>query len=283
MIIELFGPPGAGKTTFARALAASLRAHGYTVDLILSQRPAEGLSCETPSSSGLNPRHTLPMIRRLTRPFAEVLTMARHPLIISQDVRTALDLVRIMPPSDILWLLRLIQYLTRLSRSWFRTADAGRIVLFDQAFVQAVCSLALLCRAADELLISQALDEIPQSDLLVLLNTPNEVVRARLDDRERHASRMERLLELDLATSLKSLAIVDSLHEMLRKRGRFATNATSLDEHSLHQSVERIEKQMTAQYDMERRAAARQSQAGSDRFCADRSFKASRQPLVGGR
>lgn len=281
MIIELFGPPCAGKTTFACALAASLRAHGYPVDLVLSQRPAERLSQETPASDA-HPRHTLPMIRRLTRPFAEVLTMARHPLTISQDVRTALDLIRIMPPSDILWLLRLIQYLTRLSRSQFQTADAGRIVLFDQAFVQAVCSLAVLCPAADELLISQALDKIPQSDLIVRLTAPTEVVSARLRDRERNATRMERLLELDLATSLKSLVIVGSLHEMLRTKGRFVTDVASLDQHSLHQSVERVERQIAMQYNVERRAAPSRNQADYDLFYADRSLKTPRQPLVGG-
>ena len=38
MIIEAFGPPGAGKTTFNRALAQRLRQRGYSVDLILFPR-----------------------------------------------------------------------------------------------------------------------------------------------------------------------------------------------------------------------------------------------------
>ena len=41
MIIELFGPPGAGKTTFAQALKRHLREAGYIVEPVFSNRPAE--------------------------------------------------------------------------------------------------------------------------------------------------------------------------------------------------------------------------------------------------
>jgi thymidylate kinase len=283
MIVELFGAPGAGKTTFARALAARLRERGYTVDLILSHRPAERSSRQALSGPDPHPRRQiLPMARRVIRPIAEMLTMVRHPLAVSRDVRAALSLIRILPPSDTLWSLRMTQYLLRLSRAWLRAANTGHIVLFDQAFVQAVCSLALLCGATDDLLISQVLDEIPQSSLLVLLKAPINVVESRLRDRAHRASRMERLLELDLATNLKSLSVVESLHEMLRKKGKLVMNVTSLDQYSLHQSVERIEKQITAQYDMELRAATRQSQTGSDLFRADRSVETPTQPPVEG-
>jgi adenylate kinase family enzyme len=64
MIIELFGPPGAGKTTFARALAARLRERGHTVDLILSQRPAERSPHEIRSASNLSAQRISSMIRR---------------------------------------------------------------------------------------------------------------------------------------------------------------------------------------------------------------------------
>src|ERR1700688_2647775 len=100
MIIELFGPPGAGKTTFARALAARLREHGHTVDLILSCRPAEGSSTSARPASDLPVQQLSSMIRRLTRPVAEMLTMARHPMTTSHDVRTAVKLVKILPPSS---------------------------------------------------------------------------------------------------------------------------------------------------------------------------------------
>jgi thymidylate kinase len=273
MIIELFGPPGAGKTTFARALAARLRERGYIVDLVLSQRPAERSPHEIRSASDLSTQQISSMIRRLTRPFAEMLTMARHPLTSSHDVGTALNLIKILPPSNTLWSLRVAQYVSRLSRAWFQASNTGHIVLFDQAFVQAVCSLVLLCGVVDELLISHALDAIPKSDLLVRLDAPTEILEARLVDRQRLESRIERLLELDLATSLKSLAIVDCLHELLRKGGRQIMNAASLDQHSLNEAVEQVEKQITAQFGMEQRGAARRNQACPNSICVDQTLE----------
>src|SRR5207244_2704866 len=133
MIIELFGPPGAGKTTFGRTLAARLRERGHTVDLILSHRPAERSPHQSRSASDLRARQISPMILRLARPFAEMLEMARHPSTISQDVGTALTLIKMLRPPNPLWSLRLAQYMSRLSRAWFQASYAGHIVLFDQA------------------------------------------------------------------------------------------------------------------------------------------------------
>jgi hypothetical protein len=132
----------------------------------------------------------------------------------------------------------------------------------------------------DEVLISHALDEIPQSDLLVLLYAPAEIVEARLRDRQRLESRMERLLEMNLATSLKSLAIIGCLHELLGKKGRRVTNVASLDQHSLQEAVERMEKQITAQFSAERRAAARRDPACADSFRVDGPLEKPAQRLV---
>ena len=264
MIIELFGPPGAGKTTFARALAAHLREHGHTVNLILSSRPAERWSSELDCPSDLQAQHLSFLIGRLARPFTELLAMARNPSTASQDIRIALNLIKVMRCSRSIWTLRLAQYLSRLSRAWSQASKTGDIVLFDQAFVQAICSLALLCGVADEPLISHALDEIPKSDFLVLLSAPAEIVELRLRDRQSQESRMERLLEIDPVTSLKSLAIIDRLCELLLEKGRQVTTVASLDQRSLHEAVERIEQQIVGQFDAERRSTTAPNYAWAD-------------------
>lgn len=279
MIVELFGPPGAGKTTFAQALAARLHEHGHAVDLILSHRPGERSPCDKSPVSDRRRRQILPMISRLAGPFGKMLSMARHPFAVSRDVTAALTLIRVMPPPDVLWQLRLTQYLMRLSQTWAQAADAGRIVLLDQAYVQAVCSLAMLSGTTDETLISQALDHAPKPDLAVLLSAPTEVVKIRLRDRERHASRMERLLELDLATNLKSLAIVECLDAVLRKKGMQVAYAASLDQGSLRESVERVEAKILAQ-DL---IGLSPRYTRSDSTRSDQAVEAIRPQLVRGR
>jgi thymidylate kinase len=273
MIVELFGSPGAGKTTFARALAARLHERGHTVDLILSHRPAEHSPHQIRRGLDLSTQQISSTIRRLTRPFAETLTMVRHPFTLSHDVGTALTLIKILPPSSIFWSLRLAQYVSRLSRAWLQASNNSHIVLFDQAFVQAVCSLVLFCGAADELLISNALDAIPKSDLLVRLDAPAEILEARLRDRERLEGRVGRLLELDLATNLRSSAIVDCLQDLLRKAGRQVTNAASLDQLSLHNAVEQVEKLITVRFSVEQRQAERPNQVCADSIRVDQPLE----------
>jgi deoxyadenosine/deoxycytidine kinase len=108
----------------------------------------------------------------------------------------------------------------------------------------------------DERLISAALDAIPKSDLLVHIHAPAETLETRLLERERLGGRFERLLEFDLATNLRSLAIVDCLSELLLKRGRQIMTASSLDQHSLDEAAEQVEKQITARFGLEQRGAA---------------------------
>jgi thymidylate kinase len=275
MIIELFGAPGAGKTTFAQALATRLRGNGQTVGLMLSYRPAEN----SPATD-MHDHQVSPVLRRLARPLAETLTMVRHPVSFSHHLSAAQDLIKTMPPSHNLWRLRLAQNLSRLSRAWSQALKAEHIVLFDQAFVQAVCSLALLCESSNQRLISRALDKSPEADLLVLLQAPADVLEARLCERQQHESRMERLLEFDLATNLRSSAVIDCMLELLLSKGRQVAIVTSLDQHSLQDGLESIERQVAAQFSSQRRTARSGNPADIDSLKADRQLAIPTQPLV---
>src|SRR5713101_7632527 len=243
MIIELFGPPGAGKPTFARALTARLREGGHLRELRLIYRPTERLPvldrCGAAAGRYLNAE-----IHRLSRPLLEMLTIARHPLANSRDVKTAVHLVRLLPPTNIFASIKNGQYISRLSHSWYEKSGAAPIVLFDQAFVQAVCSLALRAGVANDTPIANALDYAPKSDLLIRLEAPLELLKARLHDRRRLQSTVEQLFEPDLKTSLASIPMIDRLHNLLLQRGRSMLSASSLDQRSLGESVNRIEKEV---------------------------------------
>jgi len=243
MIIELFGPPGAGKTTFARALTVRLRERGQLAELKLSFRPTEGLLVLDPCGPAAG-RYQNAVIHRLRRPLGEMLTIARHPFANSRDVKTAVHLVRLLPSANILASIKNGQYISRLSHVWYEKSRAAHIVLFDQGFVQAVCSLALLAGVANDTPIANALDYAPISDLLIRLEAPWELLRARLHDRRRLQSTIEQLFEPDLKTSLASISMIDRLHDLLLQRGRSVLSASSLDQRSLGESVNRIEKEV---------------------------------------
>jgi thymidylate kinase len=249
MIVELFGHPGVGKTTFARALAARLKERGAAVELILSYRPAERVAALDPCATA--PAKAI-LARRLARPIFEMLALARHPLINAQGVISAVSLVRKLPPRTVLSAMREVQYIARLSSSWHRACHEPHIVVFDQAYVQAVSSLAAHCSAMDEAQLADTLELAPRPDLLIRLEAPLEVLRARLHHRKCLQSAIERLFELNVQANLESMAIIDRLTNVLRERGQPMTCIASLDEASLRQGVEKIVRQIMGEMTAER-------------------------------
>ncbi len=71
-----------------------------------------------------------------------------------------------------------------------------------------------------------------------------ELLKARLHDRRRLQSTVEQLFEPDLKTSLASIPMIDRLHNLLLQRGRSVLSASSLDQRSLGESLNMIEKEV---------------------------------------
>jgi hypothetical protein len=245
MIVELFGAPGSGKTTFANALTARLRERRLRAELNLSWRPTE---CPPVLAVGgkTGVRYQNVWVHRITRPVREMLTIARHPLANSRDISTSVRLVRRLPPKGIVLSIKNTQYLSRLSHAWYDQENASYIAVFDQAFVQAVCSLALVAGVTDDTIITQALGDVPKSDLFVSLEAPLELLKARLCNRWRLQSTIERLLEADLARSLASLSMTDRLRSIMLKQGWPVLRASSLDQDSLQKSVDVVANEIIA-------------------------------------
>lgn len=254
MMIELFGTPASGKTTFARALTARLRELGYIVEQRLSARPTERDSVSNPFE-GDDERHKNILLRRASRPLAEILTIARHPFVNARDIMMAVNLLRVLPPSNIISSIKISQYTSRLSHSWYQLACPTKIALFDQAFVQVMCSLALLAHVDDARLIAKALDFAPKSDVLIRLDAPLALVEARLKERRRLQSAVELMFEPDLKTSLSSISMIERLHTLLLSRGRLVLRASSVDDCSLNKGVNQIAEQVAAIFEVEQERA----------------------------
>lgn len=248
MIIELFGPPGVGKTTFAHALTARLREHGHVVEPMLSHRPSEASPHLDVSAKDAACRQSAAALRRVTRAVGEMLATAGHLFANSHERATAANLIRILPPKNIVWSIKSHQYLLRLCRSWHLVSAANDIALFDQGFVQAVCTLALLGGAGDGQLIARALDSIPKPDLLIRLDAPREILAARLRERQRRQGKIEQLLEFDSVTNLEAIQVIEQLHHLVQKRGYSVTCVSSVDRRSLVEAVERTEREVVAKF-----------------------------------
>jgi thymidylate kinase len=248
MIIELFGPPGVGKTTLAFALVDRLRKRGHDVRPIFSYRPSEDPL--VPLKDPTRPTATA-AARRLLRPaFAiEALGSVCSAFAGARETGIPANLMRLLPPKNIIWSIRLHQYMSRLARSWADAAVSRQMALFDQGFVQAVCSLALLSRTADQELIALALKSTPRADLLIKLQAPREILEARLAERQRRQGRLEQLFELDLKTTLDSIPIIDRLYELMRREGQSVMCVDSVDRQALCDAVDRIEWELMASRD----------------------------------
>jgi thymidylate kinase len=238
MIIELFGPPAAGKTTFAHALAKALEKNGFDAQLIASSRPAEGGSIQVERMQGLSWCETA-----LANPLSRAAKAVSAAPILLTGLRTdelTASLMNLLPPRTLLRSIRCHRFLSLLSRSWKMASASDRIVVFDQGFLTALCSMALFARLVDRSIIARGLALIPRPNLLVRLDAPRATLEARLRSRLARQGAVERLFEFDLQTNLRQVETIREVADMLQEQGRRMMHVNSLDRRLLEDAVERI-------------------------------------------
>jgi energy-coupling factor transporter ATP-binding protein EcfA2 len=244
MIIELFGPPAAGKTTLARALAVALEKNSSRVQLIESSRPSERASSLIESTRALSLCGTA-LAAPLSRA-AKLVSAAPFLLAGSRTDELTASLMELLPPRTLLRSVRCRRFLSLLCRSWKFASASDGIVIFDQGFVTALCSMAVFARFVDRSIVARALALIPCPNLLIRVDAPRGILEARLHSRLGSLGAIERLFEFDLQTNLRQIETIGEVACMLQKQGRRMMHVSSLDRSLLEEAVDRIVREATS-------------------------------------
>ncbi|TPN33551.1 exopolysaccharide biosynthesis protein [Mesorhizobium sp. B2-3-3] len=236
MIIEFFGSPGSGKTTFAHALAEQLRGKGYHAKVALSYKPG------TRAGS-----FDLGIFLFVSRIVSAILSTAR--ILVSSrgrpnDLFISLSLVRLIPPKRRIWRARIWQYILHLSRRWSRAKQSSEIIIFDQGYVQAIGSLAAFNGSTDHATLAKALSLAPPADLTVRLVVPSVVVENRLRRRMEREPPAERIFEADMNVNMRSLGVFESINDLLAISGRKVISVENADGRSKFNGICKVEKQI---------------------------------------
>jgi O-antigen/teichoic acid export membrane protein/thymidylate kinase len=275
MIVEFFGPPGAGKTTLANALLRRLRERGHTTEIALVHQP-DKLSSFDLGGFGY-------ALVRIGKAVAAVLTMVLHPTTHKNTFRLVASLVRILPPKNLIWYVRVSQYMLRLSHTWRRASNIDPVIIFDQGFIQAVCSLAVFSRSIDETAFLRALNVVPKPDIVICIKIEREAQLIRLHRRQRREPIMARLFEASPATNLQFNPVIERVSAWLQEHGHsviiFQAEFSSIDG-VIDEIVRTITSKLGSNSGAIARGITESAQAGEPCMICDSGIQTATFPLL---
>ncbi|TPK70794.1 AAA family ATPase [Mesorhizobium sp. B2-4-17] len=239
MIIEFFGSPGSGKTTFAHALARQLREKGYHAKVALSYKPS------TRAGS-----FDLGIFLFVSRIVSAIFSTAR--ILFSSggtaNLTISLSLIMLIPPDRRIWRARIWQYILRLSYYWKKAEKSPDIIIFDQGYVQTIGSLAMFNRGSDSVALAEALSLAPKADLTVRVVVPHAVVETRLRQRMENEPPAERIFEADLDVNMRSFGVFEAINGILLEFDRKVISVEILDDQSTFERIPVVEQEIISTF-----------------------------------
>jgi RecA/RadA recombinase len=237
VIVEFFGPPGSGKTTFSLTLADRLRAQGYPASLRLSARPGEEVLMHGPHGEDEPPASFRTAARRLIFPAYELIAKAGGWSKTAPNGRLASMLSQALPHGQILRSLRMRQYLLRLSTAWSQASDSQDIWIFDQAYIQAVASIALVQPNMTDESIIALFQAAPQADVVFRIEAPLNDLEVRLGSRHRNIGGLGRMLEETSVGVREHAVLAQRIEALLRRLDRQVVALTSIDDETFDENI----------------------------------------------
>lgn len=227
MIVELFGPAGAGKTTLAQAAADALRNSGRAVHVASSARPSE-----------TDRAAPLPAVAARVR---KVMDLA--PLLKSLSTRsdeTATIVRPLLPNANVFWRLRFLRYLARLDEVWMEAKSNRLVTIFDQGYISALGAVFLRNQSCSRAELAQALSKLPNADVTIYLSLPIDITQKRLMARLAGQTWAERLLELDPGAAGRQSEVFTTLASLLADQGRAPAPLSSINSADLARCAQEI-------------------------------------------
>jgi hypothetical protein len=248
MIVELFGPPGSGKSTFAHELARQLCERGCDVEVVrpVSREPRTRNALSDIFGIG----SSLTRILSAMRSAAAALLLSRQ----GNEVGLANALVNLVPQSSWSRRIRLWQYILRLAFHWNQAGHSSGVRIFDQGFVQAVASLVVLRGSADIESIENAMRLLPRSDLAVRVVVPRNVNEQRLIERsagEGLAGRLfeppaELFFEADSRMFGNSIGVFNYLNDLREQDSLATVSVLLIDQKAFEEGIRTVQDMIVA-------------------------------------